>query len=396
MPRTILHLDLDAFFCAVEELFDPSLKGKPFAVGGSPTGRGVVSSCSYPARAFGVHSAMPMSQAVRICPGLIVVHQGHGRYGEMSRQVMDRLRDLAPLVEQISVDEAFVDISDLCSAENADPYAIAAALHARVRDEVRLPCSIGVASNKLVAKIATEVGKHNAKKRPGPADYPNAITIVPQGQEAAFMAPLPANMLWGVGPKTEKRLTQLGIKTIGQLAALGEGTLGSILGEHGRDLARHAQGIDTRPVSDEHVTKSVSQERTYAQDVLDEAVLLKTLKRLSAEVGHNLRQDDLAGTTIRLKLRWPDFETITRQKALPQPTNLDVDIFAHAAELLRAARQAQPGRAVRLIGVGVSNLGPPTRQLELFSQQGEKDARLQKALDEIQARFGKNSIERGK
>ena len=392
MQPTILHLDLDAFFCAVEELHDPSLQGKAFAVGGSPTGRGVVSSCSYPARAMGVHSAMPMSQAVRLCPGLIVVSHGHGRYGEMSRQVMDRLRDLAPMVEQISVDEAFVDISDL----RQDPAQIAAALQARISDELRLPCSVGVASNKLVAKIATEVGKHNAKKKDGILTYPNAITVVPAGQEAAFLRPLPANMLWGVGPKTEKRLAELGIKTIGQLADLGEATLATLFGEHGRDLARHALGIDNRPVSDERTVKSVSQERTYAQDVLDETTLLKTLKKLAAEVGRNLRQDDLAGTTIRLKLRWPDFKTISRQLSLPQPTNLDTEIYQHGASLLQAARAANPGRAIRLIGVAVSNLGPPSRQLELFSQQGEKDARLQKALDEIQARYGRQSIERGK
>lgn len=389
MPRTILHLDLDAFFCAVEELFDPSLKGKAFAVGGDPTSRGVVSSCSYAARAFGVHSAMPMSQAVRVCPGLIVVHHGHGRYGEMSDQVMERLRDLGPLFEQISVDEAFVDISELTQP----PILTARTLQARIQNEVSLPCSIGIASNKLVAKIATEVGKH-AKK--GSGEYPRGITIVPPGTEREFLAPLPANMLWGVGPKTEARLAEMGVKTIGDLAALGEATLGNGFGEHGRDLACHAQGIDDRPVSTERVTKSISQERTYAVDVTDLATLEKTLKKLAFEVGHNLREENLAGTTVRIKLRWPDFETITRQVSLPQPTNLDTEILKYGLELLTTCRQAQPGRAIRLIGVGVSNLCPPVRQLELFDKRREKDQKLQKALDEIQARFGKKSIERGK
>lgn len=389
MPRTILHLDLDAFFCAVEELYDPSLKGKPFAVGGDPTSRGVVSSCSYAARAFGVHSAMPMSQAVRTCPGLIVVHHGHGRYGEMSEKVMQRLADLGPLMEQISIDEAFVDISDL----REPPEQTARALQSRIQTELNLPSSIGIASNKLVAKIATEVGKH-AKK--GSGEYPRGITVVPAGGEEQFLAPLPATMLWGVGPKTEQRLTQLSVKTIGDLAALGEATLSQLLGEHGRDLARHAKGIDDRPVSGEHVTKSISQERTYAVDVSDQATLEKTLKKLATEVGHNLRQENLAGTTVRLKLRWPDFETITRQRSLPQPTNLDTEILKYALELLTTCRKTQPGRAIRLIGVGVSNLCPPVRQLELFDKRGEKDQKLQKALDEIQSRFGKKSIERGK
>ena len=187
--RTILHLDLDAFFCAVEELHDPSLRGKPFAVGGRPEERGVVASCSYAARRFGVRSAMPMSRALRLCPGLLVSSHHRGDYGEMSKKVMQRLCDLSPLVEQISIDEAFVDISDILE----NPETVARHLQKRVNDELGLPCSVGVAANKLVAKIATEVGKKTAKKD----QPPNAVTVVPPGTEAAFMEPLPANMLWG-------------------------------------------------------------------------------------------------------------------------------------------------------------------------------------------------------
>jgi len=282
MLRRILHLDLDAFFCAVEELSDPSLKGKAFAVGGSPDGRGVVASCSYPARALGVHSAMPMSQAVRICPGLIVVNHGHGRYGEMSAKVMNRLREVSGLVEQISIDEAFVDISDM----SEDSLEIARKLQARVNNELKLPCSIGVASNKLVAKIATGTGKFREQARGG---YPNAITIVPFGEEESFLAPLPVNSLWGVGPKTEARLKTYGISTISDLAKFSEKRLEELFGEHGRDLYQRCRGIDHRPVSEGHAAKSVSQERTFREDVSEPVELERVLRKLSFEVGRNLR-----------------------------------------------------------------------------------------------------------
>jgi DNA polymerase-4 len=215
--RTILHLDLDAFFCSVEELHDPTLRGKSFAVGGRPEERGVVASCSYAARQLGVRSAMPMSRALRLCPGLLVISHHRGNYSEMSDKVMERLRELSALVEQISIDEAFVDISEL----HEQPEKLARRLQKRVNAELGLPCSIGVASNKLVAKIATEVGKKRGRK----GEPPNAITVVPPGTEAVFLEPLPADMLWGVGPKTAARLAGYGLKTIGDLAHRPEGDL---------------------------------------------------------------------------------------------------------------------------------------------------------------------------
>ena len=392
MPRVILHLDLDAFFCAVEERNNPKLRGKAFAVGGRPEERGVVASCSYAARALGIHSAMPMSQALRLCPSLIIVSSGREGYATYSQQVMDRLKNLAPLVEQISIDEAFIDISDLPNP----PQETALKLQKQILDELGLPCSVGVASNKLVAKIATETGKKAAKKSStaGPAGYPFALTVVPAGQEAHFLADLPVSMLWGVGPKTEKRLASLGIGTIGALAALGEHTLAGMFGENGRELARHALGQDDRPVTVEHVVKSVSQETTFARDISDDDALAQTLKRLAAEVGGNLRKEQLAGNTIKLKIRWPDFTTITRQTTLTIPTNLDEEIYQNALELLQNVRQR--GQAVRLIGVGVSHLGPPARQLELWNNEGEKTRKLQQALDILQHRYGKNIINRGK
>jgi DNA polymerase IV len=386
MPRTILHLDLDAFFCAVEELHDPSLRGKPFAVGGQPGQRGVVASCSYAARRFGVHSAMPTSRALRLCPGLLVISHHHANYGEMSDMVMQRLADLSPLLDQISIDEAFVDISDL----HEDTRSIARRLQKRVNDELGLPCSVGVASNKLVAKIATVVGKKTAKKD----NPPNAVTVVPPGTEAAFLDPLPAEMLWGVGPKTAARLAELGIKTIGDLARHPAADLARRFGENGRDLSRRACGVDDSPVVNEHEVKSISQETTFAQDVHDDEELADTLRGLSAQVGRRLRKAGLAGTTVKIKLRWPDFTTLTRQLSLPGPTDQDIQIFTTALDLLGKVRPK--GKAVRLIGVGVSGLGAPVHQMELWGAQSEKSRKLQQTLDELQERFGRKSIQRGK
>lgn len=386
MPRTILHLDLDAFFCAVEELHDPSLHGKAFAVGGRPEGRGVVASCSYAARQFGVRSAMPMSRALRLCPGLLVISHHFGNYGEMSDKVMERLNDLSPLVEQISIDEAFVDISDL----HESPQTIARRLQKRVNDELGLPCSVGVASNKLVAKIATEVGKKTAKKD----SPPNAVTIVPPGTESAFLEPLATTMLWGVGPKTAEKLAEIGIKTIGDIARHPAEDLVRRFGEHGRDLARRARGVDDNPISTGHEAKSVSQETTFAQDVRDDKLLADTLRKLSAKVGHRLRKAGIAGATVKLKLRWPDFTTLTRQVTRSQPTDQDEEIYHLALDLMGKVRPK--GKPVRLIGVGVSGLGAPLRQLGLWDADSEKSRRLQEALDAVRARYGEKAIQRGK
>jgi DNA polymerase-4 len=392
MPRTILHLDLDAFFCAVEEIENPSLRGKPFAVGGKPNERGVVASCSYAARRMGVRSAMPMSRAVRLCPGLTIVPGRHRLYGEVSQKVMDILHEQSGLVEQVSIDEAFLDISDV----RDDPKRFARRLQARIRSELHLPCSIGIASNKLVAKIATEVGKALALKRikaQGVAEPPNAVTVVPYGEEAAFLSPLPADMLWGVGPKTSQRLSELGIHTIGDIAKWPEGELIRLFGENGRDLSHHAKGIDNRPIATERQTKSVSQETTFAVNVTSDKALEKTLREQSAEVARQLRREHLAGRTIKLKIRWPDFTTLTRQTTLSNPTDLEEEIAKTALSLMRRVRK--PNQAVRLIGVGVSGLGAPIRQLGLWDLDSEKSRKLQSALDALQEKYGREVIQRG-
>ena len=386
MPRTILHLDLDAFYCSVEETQNPALRGKPFAVGGKPDERGVVASCSYAARALGIRSAMPMSRAVRLCGNLIIIPGRHKLYGEYSEKVMDKLRNLTPLLEQISIDEAFLDISDI----RESPARIALDLQAGIKNELHLPSSIGIASNKLVAKIATEVGKKSSKKKNEP---PFGLTIVPAGEEAAFLAPLPADMLWGVGPKTSARLTELGIRTIGDIANWPEKDLVHLFGENGRDLWRHAHGIDNRPIVTEYETKSISQETTFNVDVRDDKTLEKTLREQAKEVARQLRKNDLAGKTVKIKIRWPDFTTLTRQVTLPTATDSEDDIIKAALKLLQAIRK--PNQAVRLLGVGVTGIGAPVRQLSLWDAGSEKSRKLQEVVDQLQEKYGRNVIHRG-
>ena len=381
--RKIIHLDLDAFFCAVEEQAKPELRGKPFAVGGRPDERGVVASCSYAARRFGVRSALPMSQAVRLCPGLIIVSARHGAYSTVSRQVMERLHALTPQVEQVSIDEAFLDVTDL--PEPAEE--IARRLQAAIRSELGLPCSLGVASNKLVAKIANNVGKAAARGD----SPPNAITVVPPGREAEFLAPLPAGELWGVGPKTADKLAELGIRTIGDIAAWPAADLAHRFGKHGEELARHARALDDRPVVTRRERKSVSQETTFTRDVGDDAALRRTLREQASEVARILQRKELMGATVKLKLRRADFTTLTRQSTFDRPTDDGAQIAAAAVQLFE---RAWDGRPVRLIGVGVGSLSSGLRQMGLWEQPDEKRERLDAALDELRARFGAGVVRR--
>lgn len=384
--RKILHLDLDAFFCAVEEQLNPELRGKAIAVGGKPNERGVVSSASYPARAYGVRSAMPMAQAIRLCPHLIVVGQSRGVYGERSRAVMAILRNTAPEVEPLSIDEAFLNVTIL--PDEID--AIARNLQQRINDELELPCSLGGATNKLVAKTANTVGKaRGAKDKP-----PNAITIVPPGEEASFLAPLTIRRLWGVGPKNAETLNKLGMNTVGDVANWPEDALIARLGKLGGDIWRRAQGIDFRPVLTEHEAKSISKEVTFAQDVVDEAELKLTLRRLSDGVGRQARKAELAGATIRLKLRWTDFTTLSRQLTLDNPTDMDGEIYRAAAQLFDQVWVK--GKPVRLIGVGLGGFSAAKKQMGLWEDRG--DARhaedLQSALDQLRDRYGERTITR--
>lgn len=383
MARVVIHLDLDAFFCAVEEQRDPALIGQPFAVGGRPDQRGVVAACSYPARQYGIHSAMPMAQAVRLCPALIIVPHRFDAYRAASRAVMAYVHDLTPLVEQISIDEAFLDVTGLAGGG----AAIARGLQARINGELGLSCSLGVATSKLVAKIANNIGKAGAVR----GAPPNAITVVPPGTEADYLSPLPVRELWGVGPKTAERLARYSVKTIGDLARMPPGQLVGLFGKHGAELAERARGIDTRPVEPEHEARSISKETTFAQDIADGDALRRTLRQLADAVGWRLRKAELKGTTVRIKLRWADFTTLTRQTTLPAP--VDGDDAIHAAARALFDQHWPPGKPVRLLGVGVSGLEEGAVQLGLWDHDPEKE-RLQDALDSIKARFGEESIRR--
>lgn len=380
--RKIIHLDLDAFFCAAEELRRPELLGKPFAVGGRPQERGVVSSCSYPARAHGVRSAMPMFKALRLCPDLIVVPPDHAYYSQMSRRVMDILCDHTALIEQISIDEAFLDLSDLPQ----DGLELARTLQAQINNRLNLPCSLGVASNKLVAKIATDTGKarHRAPT------CPNTILVVPPGEEAAFLAPLAASALWGVGPKTAKRLAELDILSIGDLAAADETRMAALFGAAGRELVLRARGVDDRPVETEHAAKSISSEVTYERDVADGVRLRATLRAQSEEVGRRLRGGGLCAAVVRVKIRWPDFSLQTRQMTLSQPTDQDNVLYSASLELLD--QFWKPGKAVRLLGLAAGGLAPAVHQLSLWDTPDEKERRLLDALDQLRERFGEDAV----
>lgn len=384
--RKILHLDLDAFFCSVEEQSRPELRGKAFAVGGRPEERGVVSSCSYAARQFGVHSAMPMGQALRLCPGLLVISSNFSAYREMSRQVMEILQQKTALVEQLSIDEAFLDLTDLPESG----LELARAIQREINERLSLPCSLGVATNKLLAKTANDIGKGRQR---GPTP-PNAIEVVPPGQEAAYLAPLPVRALWGVGPKTAAHLNELGIHTIGEVAALPVAVLVRQFGQAGREMSEHARGIDDRPISVEHAARSISQEITFDRDVSKPAVLEERLRTLSEEVARTLRQKDLCAGTIRLKIRWQDFTTQTRQVSLDLPADQDGVIYQAALDLLHAIWT--DGRPVRLIGVGATRLVERAHQLSLWDTPNQKERRLLDALDTLRDRYGEDVVRSGR
>ena len=383
--RVILHLDLDAFFCSVEEIKDPGLRGKAFAVGGSPSGRGVVTSCSYPARKMGVRSAMPAAKALQLCPNLILVSRNHRDYGRYSKLVMERLARYTDQVEQISIDEAFLDITGLGSSSRA----IGVELQKTILDELSLPNSVGIASNKLLAKIANDVGK-KAHKGQGP---PNAITIVPAGDERSFLAPLPVDMLSGVGPKTRERLERINIRTIGDLAEYPDVELAEKFGKHGYDLSRRAKGIDNRGIVTERGIKSVSNERTFGEDIGRKSEVIKHINKLADQVSKRLIKKDLRGKTIQIKLRWSDFTTLTRQTTLPQTTNEYKVIQKIAGELLNQVWQE--GRKVRLLGVGVHNLDTDAHQLGLWDTDYQRNIKLQETLKDIKGKYGENVISKG-
>jgi len=349
--RAIIHLDLDAFYAGVEILENPELAGKPVLIGGHPEGRGVVAAASYAARAYGVRSAMPMSRALALCPEAVILPSRFSVYGDYSRRVMAILREATPLFEQMSIDEAYLDVTEEVPAWEA-AIDLARELQRRVREEIGLSASLGVASNKLVAKIASD---HNK---------PGGLTIVPPGQEESFLEPLPVRVLWGVGPVMASKLAQLGVTTVGDLARLPEDELRRRFGKHGAGLARQAKGIDRRPVITEHQVKSISQERTFRRDVVDLQLMHEQLEKMSEQVARRLARKELVAGTIGIKLRYSDFTTLTRQMTLAVPT-ADKGVISQTASTL-LEKNWRRGRPVRLLGVSAQRLCAPAGQLRLL------------------------------
>lgn len=350
-PRAIVHLDLDAFFASVEVRENPDLEGKPVVVGGSPQGRGVVASASYPARSYGIRSAMPTSRALALCPTAIVLPPRFQLYSSYSQRVMDVLRQECQVVEQNSIDEACFDLThQVDDWESA--VVVAKRIQRRVSEEVGLSASLGVASNKLVAKVASDRHK------------PGGLTVVRPGEEATFLAPLPVRALSGIGPVTASKLAAAQIVTVGQLAQAPLDILRTCFGRHAEGMVRRARGMDRRPIVAERDPKSVSRERTFRQDLSDEAALLEQLQQLSAGVSHRLKRATKVAATIGIKLRYSDFTTLGRQMSLTVPTD-DEDVITNASQML-FQRLWQSGRSVRLLGVSARHLTAPDGQLPLW------------------------------
>jgi DNA polymerase IV len=378
--RVILHVDLDAFFAAVEQRDRPELRGLPVIVGGGgPDQRGVVSAASYEARTFGVHSAMPLRTAGRLCPQGVFLPVDGRKYVAVSKEVMAILRRFTPLVQPISIDEAFLDVTG-SAALFGDGETIAHRIKDAIRTEVDLTASVGVASTKLVAKIASELRK------------PDGLVVVPPGQEAAFLAPLPISRLWGVGAWTADALREFGVVTIGDLAALPGDALVRRFGKHGASLVERAVGVDPDPVATGDPAKSIGHEHTFDVDTSDRDVIERTLLGMADGVAWRLRSSGLKAATVTLKLRDSSFTTITRQTGLEVPADLTEPIFEAARQLLRRELH---GQRIRLVGVTASNFRD-REQLELFESGDPRRQQTAEALDRIRKKYGSRAVTRAR
>jgi DNA polymerase IV len=380
--RAILHVDLDAFFVSAEQARDPALLGKAVIVGGDPDGRGVVATASYEARKFGIHSAMPLKTARRLAPHAVFLRGDGAYYVRLSKRFHEILSDCSPLIEAGGLDEAYVDVTG-CEALLGSPMEAAGAIRARIREELNLPASVGIATSKLVAKVASDRAK------------PDGIFEVPPGEEAAFLAPMPLRALPMLGASMEKRLRQMGVTTLRQVAGLPPAALQAAFGRHGAEIADRARGIDPSPLGGGGEAKSISREGTFAADVADPVRLRAVLRGFCESVGAQLRSSGRRARTVSLKLRFGDFTTLSRSITLERPASGDDAIFAAALALLEAIRR-QDARAVRLIGVGLSNIVEDTVQLALEPGRTEKQESLSKAIDRVRAKYGRRSLQTGR
>ena len=377
----ILHVDMDAFFVSVELLERPDLRGKPVVVGGRPDQRGVVSAASYEARKFGIHSAMPLRTAGRLCPHAVFLDGHHEKYSEWSDRIASILAKFSPIVEMVSVDEAYLDLSGT-ERLHGPPFAAADKLLRTITRQTGLPCSGGLATTRLTAKVASDQGK------------PRGLVWVAPGMEARFLAPLPIRKIPGIGEVTERALRALGIETVEQLASHSQEKLEKIFGQWGTALYRKARGGDAYEFLIDAEPKSISHNHTFGEDTSDVAEMETMLSHLSQKVCKRLREAGLSTRTLTLTIRYAGFETYTRSKTLTEPAQLDTDIFAVFLNLFRHHRDVK--RKVRLLGVALSALSHGAQQLDLLeSDRREKLEKLTKAADHLRDKFGFSSVQFG-
>ncbi|MCG3148385.1 MAG: DNA polymerase IV [Verrucomicrobiae bacterium] len=371
---------MDAFYASVEVRDNPALVGQPVIVGAGPHDRGVVAAASYEARRYGVHSAMPARTAYQLCPHGIFIRPDMAKYGAVSRQIMTILETFTPAIEPVSIDEAFLDVTGSLGLYG-DALTIAKRIKAEIHAQTGLTASVGVAPNKFLAKLASDLNK------------PDGLTVLTEETKVQVLAPLPVAKLWGVGKVTERRLQQHNLRTIGDIQRLPVAELRRRIGNAAEHLHALALGEDDRPVATDTATKSISSEHTFDVDTADMAQIKKSLLAQCEEVGARLRQEKVAARTVQLKLRHADFTTLTRRRTLPQPTQDEMQLYEVAGHLLAAENIAE--KRIRLIGVGGSNLVAPVIQDDLFDRGDEKRARLAKAVDELRDKLGPEAIQRG-
>lgn len=379
----ILHVDMDAFYASVEELDDPGLAGLPVVVGGTPDGRGVVAAANYVARRYGIHSAMPAAQARRLCPDAIFIKSRMERYADVSRALRGIFARYTPLVEPLSLDEAFLDVASSARLFG-DGAAIARRIKREIRCELGLVASVGVAPNKFLAKLASDLEK------------PDGLVIVPLDAIQDFLDPLPVSRLWGVGKVSNRSLAEMGVQTIGDLRRLPEELLTGRFGNTAGHLLQLARGIDDRRVVPDRDAKSISHETTFATDIGDAGVLRSWLLELTEQVATRLRRQRLRGKTVFIKVRYADFRTVTRSESLESPSSVTRELYASAVRLLRAQLARSP-RPVRLLGMGTSGMSAETlEQGQLFEQADrEQQRRIDTIVDEVKSRFGNRAMRRG-
>ncbi len=383
MLRTIMHIDMDAFYASVEVRDNPSLKGLPVIVGGNATSRGVVAAASYEARKFGIHSAMPTKAALKLCPEVVMLPPNLAKYVEASKQIRAIFARYTPLIEPLSLDEAFLDLSDSLKLFGS-AETIGKRIRQEIADEVHLPCSVGIATCKFIAKIASDIGK------------PQGFVVVHESEVQAFLDPLPVGRIWGVGRQTQKIFDRHGIKTIHELRMRSLDELQTLFGNQAEHFYKLVRGQDERQVIPGHDPKSVSHETTFAQDISDHDELRAQLLTLTEKVMQRLRKHKLKGRCIHVRIRFADFSTITRSKTLGHATDTTREAWQATSALFEA--HWPKGTPVRLIGMGIGDLsGKEASQGELFEPAAEyKSFDVDHTLDAIKERFGKESIHFGK